>query len=200
MSGFGEASLVLALISPTIAIFTAAQEIYEAAVDAKGLPKKFRTAAEQIPLVLNALSLAEQHIRAKRVSDEALHSVKPILEQCKESAVNIKDIFDNTIPAKDASRAEQLKKAVGIMMKSNKVKEYMEDLVKNMDLLVQHQVFQDADTLQEIQEAVEQLCSAFQHLDENVAEIRRENHAPQPSRKDTECIQAFSSSNDCLVQ
>jgi N-terminal domain on NACHT_NTPase and P-loop NTPases len=159
MSGIGEASLVLGLISSTMAIFEAAQEIYEAASDAKGLPKKFRIAAEQIPLVHNALSLAEQNINAKSVNQEALQSAKPVLERCKEGAASVKDIFDKTIPAKDASRAERLKKALGIKMKSNKVKEYMEEIVKSMELLAQNQVFQDAEALQDIKEAIEQLSN-----------------------------------------
>jgi N-terminal domain on NACHT_NTPase and P-loop NTPases len=157
MSGIGEASLVLGLITSIIAIFEAAQEIYDAASDAYGLPKKFRIAAEQIPLVHNALSLVEQNINAKDVTEDALRSAKPVLERCKESAASVKDIFDKTVPAKDASRADRLKKAVGIKMKSNKVKEHMEEIVKSMELLAQNQVFQDAAALQDIKEAIEQL-------------------------------------------
>ncbi|OQU98756.1 Tetratricopeptide repeat-containing protein [Cladophialophora immunda] len=157
MSGVAEASLVLGLISSIIAIYEGAHEIYEAASDVKGLPRKFQLAAEQIPLVLHALGLAEQNIKGNAVSPDALQSAKPILERCKESAAEVKDIFDKTIPSKDASRTERYKKAVGIKLKSKKVKESMEEVVKNMELLVQHQVFQDAETLKYIQDAVEQL-------------------------------------------
>ena len=157
MSGVGEAGLVLGLISSTIAIFEAAQEIYEAASNVAGLPKKFRVAAEQIPLVHNALSLAEQNISSTNVTNDALLSAKPVLERCKENASSVKDIFDKTIPAKDASRAERLKKAVGIKMKSRKVKEHMEEICKGIELLAQTQVFQDAEALKDIKEAIEQL-------------------------------------------
>jgi uncharacterized protein (UPF0147 family) len=152
-----EAVVVLGLITSAIGIFEAAQEVYEAASDATGLPRKFRTAAEQIPLVHNALSLAEQNIKAKNVAEEALQSAKPVLERCKESAASVKEIFDKTIPAKDASRAERLKKAVGMKTKSNKVKEYMEGIVTCMELLAQYQVFQDAEVLRDVKEAIEQL-------------------------------------------
>jgi len=159
MTGFVEASTVLGLISSIVAIFEAAHEIYEAASDAKGLPRKFHAAAEKIPLVNYALSLAEQNINAKNVSKEALQSAMPVLERCKESAASVKDIFDKTIPAKDATRTERLKKAVGLKVRSNKVKEYMEEIVKNMELLAQNQVFQDAETLNDIKEAIEQLSN-----------------------------------------
>ena len=79
MSGIGEASLVLGLVSSIITIFEAAQEICEAASDTSGLPKKLRMAAEQIPLVHNALSLAKQNINAKNVTEEALQSAKAVL-------------------------------------------------------------------------------------------------------------------------
>lgn len=159
MSGIGEASLVLGLISSTIAIFEAAQEIYEAASDTGGLPKKLRMAAEQIPLVYHVLNLAKQNINAKNVTEEALQKAKPVLERCEKSTASVKDIFDKTIPTKDASRGERLRKAVGVKTKSNKVKEHMEEIFKSMELLAQNQVFLDAEALKDIKEAIEQFSN-----------------------------------------
>lgn len=159
MSGVGEASLVLSLISSIIDIFEAAQEIYDAASDAQGLPKKFRAAADQIPLVYHTLGLAEQNISARNVTEEALLSARPVLDRCKESASNLKDIFAKNIPAKDAPKAERLKKAMGLKMKSNKVKENIEEVLKSMELLAQNQIFQDAEALKDIKEAIEHLSN-----------------------------------------
>lgn len=193
MSGHGDSSPVLVLISLTMVMFKKAQELYEATADAKDLPENSRIAAEHIPLVLNALSLAEQNIREGKVNDEALQSVKSILEQCKDSAANVKDIFENAIPAKDASKSGQLTDL-------NKVRGCMEDIVKNMDILAQHRIFQDAEILRDIQEAVENLGSASQRLDENTTGIRHDTSASQLSREDTESMKVFSGSIDCLAQ
>jgi len=157
MSGIGEASLVLGLISSIIATYKAAHEVYKTAGDVSGLPRKFRLAAEQVPLVLHALSLAEQNIKAKKVGQDALQSAVPVLERCKESATSVKNIFDKTIPNKDASWTERSKKAVGIKFKSDEVKGYMEEIATNITLLAQNQVFQDAAVLKDIEEAIEQL-------------------------------------------
>ena len=46
MTGIGEAGLVLGLVSLSIAIFEAAQKIYEAVSDISGLPKKLRLAVK----------------------------------------------------------------------------------------------------------------------------------------------------------
>ena len=130
MSGVGEAGLVLGLISSTITIIEAAHEVYEAASDTSGLPKKLHVVAEQIPLVHNALGLAERTFQANNVTHEEVHSAKPVLEQCQRDAAKVKDIFDQIVPAKDAPRTERLKKAVGLKTKSNKTKEHMEQVVK----------------------------------------------------------------------
>ena len=166
MSGVGEAGLVLSLISSTITILEAAHDIYEAASDASGLPQKLRVAAEQIPLVHNALRLAEQNLQANNVTQEAVHSTKPVLEQCKNNAAKVKGIFDTSIPTKDASRVERLKKAVGIKIKGSKAKEYMEEVCRSMELLAQNQVFQDAETLQDIKAAIEQLTNTSDEEEE----------------------------------
>lgn len=134
-AGIGEVSLVLGLILSIIAIYEGAYEIYEAASDAKSLTQKFQLTAEQIPLVLHTLSLTEQNIQARAVSPDVLQNAMTILERYKEATTEVKDIFDRTIPTKDASRTQRLKKAVGIKLKSNKVKERMEEVVKNMELL-----------------------------------------------------------------
>lgn len=160
MTGVVEAGTVLGLISAIIAICEAAEEVYEAAGDVKGLPKKFRTAAEQIPLVYYTLGLAETDIKANKVGKEALQSVIPVLEQCKGSAAGLKEIFDKTLPGKDDSTAKRVFSGVKILYKSNKVKSHMEDVFKNLQLLAEHQVFQDAKTLGEIAEAIEQLENA----------------------------------------
>jgi hypothetical protein len=115
--------------------------------------------------VLHALSLAEQNIKAKNVGQDALQSAMPVLERCKESATSVKDIFDKTIPKKDASRTERYKKAVGIKLKSNKVKGHMEEIAKNIMLLAQNQVFQDASVLKDIEEAIEQLSTVTDEED-----------------------------------
>jgi predicted lipoprotein len=159
MTGVVEVSTVLGLISSAITIFEAAQEVYEAASDVSGLPKKFRAAADHIPLVYHTLNRAAEHIQSQQVDVQALKSAEPVLQQCRENADKIKDIFDKTIPGPNASTAERMKKAMSLKMKSNKVKESMEDVIKGLELLAQNQIFQDAETLNDIQESLVELGS-----------------------------------------
>lgn len=159
MSG-AEAMAVLSLVSSVITIFESAQEIYEAVNDASGLPKKFRTAADQIPVIHKALTLAEENIKANAVTDDALLKAQPVLKHCKDRATELKDIFHKSIPGKDASRSERLKKAMAIKMHSAKVKDYVKEIIEGMELLAQTQIFQDSLILADIKEAIDQLDSA----------------------------------------
>jgi L-lactate utilization protein LutC len=109
--------------------------------------------------VYHTLGLAEQNIKAKHVTADALKSAEPVLEQCKEHASTLKEIFERSIPTKNDSKADRLRKAVGITRKGSTVKEHMEEIVKNMDLLAQHQVFVDADVLSDIKAALEELSN-----------------------------------------
>jgi len=122
----------------------------------KASPESSNSRPSRSPWCSTPSGLAEQNIKANTVRQDGLKGAMTILERCKESALGVKDIFDKTIPPKDASKTERYKKAVGIKLKSNKVKEYMEEVVKSMELLAQNQVFQDAEVLKDIQEAIEQ--------------------------------------------
>ncbi|CAK7237405.1 hypothetical protein SEUCBS140593_009949 [Sporothrix eucalyptigena] len=101
MTGSVEANTVLDLISAITGTCLAAHEVYEAYGDANGLPNKFRTAATQLPLVCHTLELAEKNIKQGNVGDQALETAMPVLEQCKDSAASLKEIFDKALPVNE---------------------------------------------------------------------------------------------------
>lgn len=131
MSGVAEASLVLLPISSVIAVFEAVQKVHNAAHDVQEQPKELPAAVEQ-------------NIRARKVNQLALQTASSVLEQCKENATRINDIFDETIPAPGVYRPGRLRKAVGVKMESMKMMNEMAAMVKNMELLAQHQMSQEA--------------------------------------------------------
>lgn len=157
MSG-AEVGLVLGIISSTIAIWEACDAIWDAAHDAQGLPAKIRACAEQVPLVIHILNLAGERIESKPVDEEGRKSAVPILERCRENAKGIRDLFDRCIPPKDASKAERLKKAVGIKSKSNSAKEKTDAVLADLGLLAQQTLLEDHDAISDIKDAVEQLA------------------------------------------
>jgi hypothetical protein len=164
MSG-AEFGLVLGIISSTIAIWEACDTIWDTAQNARGLPAKLRTSAEQIPLVIHVLNLAGQNINAKQVDEEGRKAALPILERCQENAKLVKELFEKCLLSKDASKAERLKKAVGIQLKSSSVKEKMDTVLGDLNLLAQQTLLEDHEAMSDIKNAVEQLANA-EHEDD----------------------------------
>jgi hypothetical protein len=159
MSGFGEAAAIIGLISSVVSLISVAKDIYDAAEDASGLPKKFRVAAEQMWVVHHVLDLTEKNINAKRVENDALPKITQELERCRERAAQLKGIFEKHVPAKDDTKKDRVMKAAGIKLKGAKVKDLMEEMLKGIDLLAKYQVFEDASDLQYIKEAIDELAN-----------------------------------------
>ncbi|KAK5687907.1 hypothetical protein LTR17_026661 [Elasticomyces elasticus] len=76
---------------------------------------------------------------------------------CKAGAEALKDIFGKTVPSSKDSRTERYKKAIAIKINSSEVKNYMRQVAKDIELLAQHQILQDAQTIEDIRAAIEQL-------------------------------------------
>lgn len=151
---------VLALISGIVTIIAAAHDIYEAASNKQGLPKRFRAAAENLPLVNHTLDLAEQQIRRNTVSNDSLKAALPLLERCKESVKNVKELFDKSLAPEGASRKDRMAKAVGIKLRSSKIQHHVSQIMNDLQILAQHQVFKDSETLEDIAAAIDELSKA----------------------------------------
>jgi N-terminal domain on NACHT_NTPase and P-loop NTPases len=149
MSG-AEGSLIIGLISGTIAIVDATKKVYDAAGNAAGLPQAFREVAIRLPLVLDNLKLAEQDVQASSLTAEQSDAKKGVLEACKEKALHLEDIFKKVMPAADASRLDRYYKAVRTIGKGKSVEELMEGILKDLEVLIGSQIA-------ELSEAIKQL-------------------------------------------
>lgn len=147
---------ILGLISSIIGLAEAAYKVYKSASDAHKLPKRLRTTAEQLPLVVGILQLAGHNVRSQQIDQQTLQNVRSILERCEQQLSDIKTILEDIIPTPDASWAERSMKAMGLARKSQKVKRHMAEIMQNTELLANLQVFSNADVLHQIHDAVEE--------------------------------------------
>lgn len=150
---------ILGLISSIIGIAEAAYKVYESASDAHKLPKKLRTTAEQIPLVVEILQLAEHNVRSQQIDQQTLQSVRSMLERCEQRVSDIKTILEATIPTPNALWTERSMKAVRLAREGQKVKRHMAEIMQDAELLANLQVFSDADVLYQIRDAVKELTN-----------------------------------------
>lgn len=156
MSG-AEATFVVGLISGMIKIIEATKTIYSAAKDAKGQPKAFHQVHARLVLVIAVLDKAKE--RAQTVDETTLEALEPILESCKAKAENLNKIFQKVIRKDDDKWYDRYKKALGALGKEYKVECLMEEILKDIQVLVCERLIGTVTNAQEkeIQEAIKEM-------------------------------------------
>jgi hypothetical protein len=70
ISGIGEASLILSIISSIISIINTTNQVYEAVKDEAGLPMNFKKLLMKLPLISKLLEDAERYVN--NVADDSI--------------------------------------------------------------------------------------------------------------------------------
>jgi hypothetical protein len=160
MSG-AEAGLVLGLVSAVITICEAAHEIWEAVEDQSGLTVGLRRAAEELPLAATSLEQAKVNLnaalRAGTISEDSNSAIEQSLRSCKESADYVRQTFREYLPTKDDHRKTRISKAYTLRRRSKKIQEHVRHIMRGIETLAQHQVLHDAQILEDIKAAIEEL-------------------------------------------
>lgn len=134
MSGVGEASLVLGIISSIISIIDATKQVYEAVEDEGGLPKNFKKSATKLPLISKLLEDAEIFIN--NVADESTKfAFTPILENCKIQATQLHELFGKVMPEENDSRLDRYVKAARTIGKGGRVESLIGGILDDLQLL-----------------------------------------------------------------
>ncbi|KFY87014.1 hypothetical protein V500_07258 [Pseudogymnoascus sp. VKM F-4518 (FW-2643)] len=155
MSSAGAA--VVGLISGVISIIEATKTIYDAAKDVKGQPETFRQVHARLVLVIGILNRARE--RALIVDKTTQEALEPILESCKAKAKNLQKIFQKVIRKDDDKWYNRYKKALSTLGKEYKVECLMEEILKDIQVLVYERLMGTATNaqLKEIQEAIKEM-------------------------------------------
>ncbi|KAH8587988.1 WD40-repeat-containing domain protein [Bisporella sp. PMI_857] len=120
MSGIGEASLALGIISSIISIVDATKQVYEAVEDEVGLPANFKKSATKLPLILKLLEDAERYIDS--TTDKSIKAAfTPTLEDCKVQATHLQQLFEKVMPKEGDSRRDRYVKAARTIGKGGRV-------------------------------------------------------------------------------
>lgn len=134
MSGVGEASLVLGIISSIISIIDATKQVYEAVEDEGGLPKNFKKSATKLPLISKLLEDAERYIN--NVADESTKlAFTPTLEDCKIQATQLQEVFGKVMPEEGDSRWDRYVKAARTIGKGGRVESLIGGILDDLQLL-----------------------------------------------------------------
>jgi len=134
MSGIGEASLVLGIISSIISIIDATKKVYDAVKDEKGLPANFKKSATKLPIILKLLKDAETYI--ENTADESIRAAfTPTLENCNCQATQLQELFAKVMPEKGDSRLDRYMKAARTIGKDGRVESLVRGILDDLQLL-----------------------------------------------------------------
>lgn len=175
MSGV-EAALVLGLAASVITICETANDLWQAAHDAKGLPKKLKLAADELPLVLVSLEQAHSNIDAALKADtvelEIWQKVHQILKSCDESAKDLQSLFDECLPSPDDDRTKRWAKVLQLRRKSGQAEKHIQQIFRHIQALAEFQILRDSETLEDVKAAI----TALEALDEEERGARAVHH------------------------
>lgn len=176
MSGADAAALVLGLVSSVITICEALADIWQAAHDTTGLPKRLKTAADELPLISAALDQAKANIkvasqRANAVDLSTWQSVHQVFKTCEDSATVLRELFIKYLPVENDDRTTRYSKIFSLKRKSGEIQEHIHKILQHIQTLVNHQILQDAQTLEDIKAALTALEAPDEDEDKRVCQV-----------------------------
>ncbi|KAK8908509.1 hypothetical protein QC760_002884 [Botrytis cinerea] len=134
MSGIGEESLVLSLISSIISIIETTKQVYDAIEDESGLPKNFKKSATKLPLISQLFEDTERYIN--KATDESIKATfTPTLKNCKVQALQLQELFEKVMPNGSESRWDRYVKAARIIGKKGCVESLVGGILDDLQLL-----------------------------------------------------------------
>lgn len=169
---------VIGLISGVIAIIEAAKTIYDAAADTKGQPEEFRQVATRLPLVIGLLDNAKGRVpKLDATEQEALET---ILLSCEDKAESLGKLFRRVVRKDDDKWYERYKKAVVAITKGKKVESLMEEILKDVQVIVCDKLkdITTSDQVKELGEAIKEMKELPSSLAEEMGSVNQnQNHS-----------------------
>lgn len=166
MTGVVEAGLVIGLIAGIADIIDKTKQIWDTAHDIGDVPEAFNEVAPKLKIVKDILKLANNYIKDSTRAAESYTSLKEVADNCKVKATKLQEIFQKVLAKDDDSRLVRYKKAVGAVVKGNRVEELMEAILKDLDLLGTYLNFEEK-TKKKVQKAIDEVSDIDPSLVDN---------------------------------
>jgi hypothetical protein len=155
MSGVGEASAMLGLITGSIDLIKLSIEIYKAAQGKA--PSRIRAVARELPSIVKLLEDAD--VKAQGApSDSIWNQVKPDLERCRAECAALHTLFENICPANQSNPTQRIWKSTFAIVrgKRSEAEEHLAAIFKTLSVLGTHHVITNTRLLEEVKETLEE--------------------------------------------
>lgn len=158
MSG-AEAIALVGLVDACIGITKTILDIGRAVHDAQGLPPKLRDLFDKLPAVEDLLETTREAFEEGKISEDKSKSAQPLLKQCEQALVELRDIIRKACPKDGDSRTKRIWKGTRAVFfgRNNKVQALLVIVQDNLKVLEQQEIYVIGTKLDELQELTEAL-------------------------------------------
>jgi hypothetical protein len=155
----------LSVIASIIAVVQAIFSTYEAIQHLEGVPREFNEVNQNLPLVGGTLGLARNQLRVVDLDESSRRAIEPILSECHEKAIVLRDIFQRVDKgkkdAKDGSVLDFYRTTLLRLGKAHRVESLMQGILRGLKELAINQLFRTATQSQmvKLEHAIDRLSS-----------------------------------------
>ena len=109
------------------------------------VPKSFRSLWVRLPLLTVTLQHIQSQAEAGHLLDDVTKALKPVVDDTFEQVLAVQTCLSKIHPPNSASKLERALKALESLAKEDRVRQAVEKMDKNNDILVLHQTTRHTD-------------------------------------------------------
>ena len=110
------------------------------------IPESFRSLWIRLPLLTATLQHIQSQAEAGRIPDDVTKALEAVIDDTSEQVSTLQICLSKVLPYDGASKLARALKALKSLAKEDKVRQVLEKIHKNNDLLVLHQTTRHVDT------------------------------------------------------
>jgi anion-transporting ArsA/GET3 family ATPase len=159
-----EAAAIIGLVASIASLIDLSAKIvsrlHEFASKTSDVPESFRSLWIRLPLLTAALQRIQTQAEAGRLPDDVTKALKNVVDNTSEHISAVQTCLSKILPPDGASKLDQALKALKSLAKEDKVRQALEKIHKNNDVLVLYQTTRHVDTGDRILEELSKLSVA----------------------------------------
>ena len=159
-----EAAAIIGLVASIASLVDLSSKVvsrlHEFTSKSLDIPESFRSLWIRLPLLTVTLQHIQSQAEAGRLPDDVTKALEAVIDDTSEQVSTVQICLSKVLPCDDASKLERAFKALKSLAKEDKVRQVLEKIHKNSDLLVLHQTTRHADTGDRILEELSRMSVA----------------------------------------
>lgn len=161
---------VIGGISSVITILDTSIKIYDGAQNDIKLSKTFEVVRRRLPVILDILKTCKEHAepRKDKMPQDVCEALEETLDACDAKATNLRAIFEKTIPGESDTWQKRYTKILRRLGKGNKVEELMKAITEDVQIIVNHDAVNSADSQQNAE--LEQILEEIKSVESSISE------------------------------